>query len=124
VESFRIRNAVGGECREAFERLREDPGLAARAGYERAESGGGAPVSRLSVLQAPSARCLHQYNKARLIPNSWANAPCFSPSFIRSRALCLKAAEQRTHFRFAFSDMLSPFAAECKQAVEAVDQLA
>lgn len=34
VESFLILNAVGGECLEDFERLREDPGLAEMAGYE------------------------------------------------------------------------------------------
>jgi hypothetical protein len=38
VESFVILNAVGGDCLEDFERLREDPGLAEMAGYEMPSS--------------------------------------------------------------------------------------
>ena len=34
VESFIVLNAVGGDCLEDFERLREDPGLAEMAGYQ------------------------------------------------------------------------------------------
>src|SRR5713226_9951484 len=33
VESFVILNAVGGECLEDFERLREDPGLSELIGH-------------------------------------------------------------------------------------------
>lgn len=34
VESFVVLNAVGGECLDDFERLREDPGLAEMMGHE------------------------------------------------------------------------------------------
>ena len=39
VESFVILNALGGDCLEDFERLREDPGLAEMAGYEMPSPG-------------------------------------------------------------------------------------
>jgi len=60
-------------------------------------------------FRRPSACFRHQYSKLRGTPSSLANALTFSPRFIRSSALSLKAAERRSHFRFALSDTLFPF---------------
>lgn len=39
IESFIVLNAVGGDCIEDFDRLREDPGLAEMLGHEAPSSG-------------------------------------------------------------------------------------
>jgi len=44
VESFLVLNALGGDCLEDFDRLREDAGLGEMLGHELPESGGGAEV--------------------------------------------------------------------------------
>ena len=43
VESFVVLNAVGGECCDDFERLREDPGLSELIGHEVPSGPGGTP---------------------------------------------------------------------------------
>ena len=46
VESFLILNAVGGDCLEDFDRLREDAGLAQMMGHEIPSPEATLPLSR------------------------------------------------------------------------------
>ena len=51
VESFVVLNAVGGECSDDFQRLREDPGLSEMMGHGIPSGPEGAPAARKFLYQ-------------------------------------------------------------------------
>ena len=51
VESFVVLNAVGGECFDDFQRLREDPGSSEMMGHGIPSGPEGAPAARKFLYQ-------------------------------------------------------------------------
>jgi len=81
VESFLVLNALGGECLEDFDRLREDAGLAEMLGYE---------------LPSPEAarKFLYQFHDEEKIEQAQQELPVGQVSYIPSESEPLRALAQ------------------------------
>lgn len=81
VESFLVLNALGGECLEDFERLREDAGLAEMLGHE---------------LPSPGAarKFLYAFHEEGRIERAQAELPVGQVSYIPSESEPLRALAQ------------------------------
>lgn len=81
VESFLVLNALGGECLEDFERLREDQGLAEMLGYE---------------LPSPEAarKFLYAFPEQQRIAQAQAELPVGQVSYIPNESEPLRALAQ------------------------------
>jgi hypothetical protein len=81
VESFLVLNALGGDCLEDFDRLREDPGLREMLGHE-------AP--------SPEAarKFLYQFHEAEKIEQAQRELPAGQVSYIPEESVPLRALAQ------------------------------
>ena len=81
VESFLVLNALGGDCLEDFDRLREDPGLKEMLGHE-------AP--------SPEAarKFLYQFHEAEKIEQAQRELPAGQVSYIPEESVPLRALAQ------------------------------
>ncbi|MCC7174296.1 MAG: IS1380 family transposase [Bryobacterales bacterium] len=81
VESFLVLNALGGECLEDFERLREDQGLVEMLGHE---------------LPSPEAarKFLYAFHEEERIEQAQAELPVGQVSYIPSESETLRALAQ------------------------------
>jgi len=81
VESFLVLNALGGDCLEDFERLREDAGLAEMLGYE---------------LPSPEAarKFLYQFHDEQKIEQAQAELPVGQVSYIPTESEPLRGLAQ------------------------------
>jgi hypothetical protein len=81
VESFLVLNALGGECLDDFERLREDQGLAEMLGHE---------------LPSPEAarKFLYAFHEEERIEQAQAELPVGQVSYIPSESEPLRALAQ------------------------------
>jgi hypothetical protein len=81
VESFLVLNAVGGDCLEDFDRLREDPGLAEMLGHE--------------VPSAEAARkFLYQFHEEEKIQQAQRELPVDQVSYIPEESAPLRGLAQ------------------------------
>jgi hypothetical protein len=81
VESFLVLNALGGDCLEDFDRLREDAGLAEMLGHE---------------LPSPEAarKFLYQFHDEQKIAQAQAELAVGQVSYIPSESAALRALAQ------------------------------
>jgi hypothetical protein len=81
VESFLVLNALGGECLEDFDRLREDPGLAEMLGHE---------------LPSPEAarKFLYAFHEEERLEQAQAELPVGQVSYVPSESEPLRALAQ------------------------------